>query len=61
VEDCKLPWPLSLYLLVVVGVYLECQAGGCAVLVFNLANVAKALVQFERSSHVSQEAIAQLV
>jgi hypothetical protein len=31
------------------------------VLVFNLANVVKALVQFERSSDVSQEAIAQLI
>jgi hypothetical protein len=31
------------------------------VLVFNLDDVAKALVQFEWSSDVSQEAIAQLV
>jgi hypothetical protein len=31
------------------------------VLVFDLANIAKALVQFEQSSDVSQEATAQLV
>jgi hypothetical protein len=48
-------------LLAVVGVYLECQAGGCAVLVFDLADVAKALVQFEWSSDVSQETTIQLV
>jgi hypothetical protein len=50
-----------MYLLAFVGVYLECQAEGCAVLVFDLADVAKALVQFERSSDASQEATAQLV
>jgi hypothetical protein len=55
VKDCRLLWSLSLYLLVVVGVYLECQAEGCVVLVFDLVDVAKALVQFERSSDASQE------
>jgi hypothetical protein len=48
-------------LLAVVGVHWECQAEGYAVLVFDLANVAKALVQFEQSSNISQEATAQLV
>jgi hypothetical protein len=57
-EDCRLLWSLSLYLLAVVWVYLECQAEGCAVLVFDLADVAKALVQFEWSSDASQEATA---
>jgi hypothetical protein len=52
---------MSLYLLAVVGVYVECQAEGCAVLVFDLADVAKSLLQFERSSDASQEATAQLV
>jgi uncharacterized protein (DUF2252 family) len=56
-----LPWPLSLYLLVVVGIYLDCQVRGCAAPIFDLADVAKALVQSERSSDVSQEATAQLV
>jgi hypothetical protein len=58
-KDCRLPWPPSLYLLAVVGVYLECQAEGCVVLVFDLADIVKALVQFEWSSDVSQEATAQ--
>jgi hypothetical protein len=45
-------------LLEVDGVHLECQAEGCAVLVFDLADVVKALVQFDRSSDASQEATA---
>jgi hypothetical protein len=61
VEDCRLLWSPSLYLLAVLGVHLECQAKGCAVLVFDLADAVKALVQFERSSDASQEATAHLV
>jgi hypothetical protein len=61
IEDCRLPWPPSLYLLAVVGVYLVCRARGYAVLIFDLADLAKALVQFEWSSDASQEATAQLV
>jgi hypothetical protein len=60
-EDCRLLSSLSLYLLVVVGAHLECPVEGCVVLVFDLVDVAKALIQLERSSDVSQEATAQLV
>jgi hypothetical protein len=45
-------------LLEVAGVHLECQDEGCAVLVFDLADVEKALVQFERLADASQEATA---
>jgi hypothetical protein len=48
-------------LLVVDGDVLVRQGRGVAMLMFDLANVAKALVQFEQSSDASQEAIVQLV
>jgi hypothetical protein len=48
-------------LLVVDGDVLVSRVEGVAVLVFDLANVVKALVQFERSSDASPQATAQLV
>jgi hypothetical protein len=43
-EGCRLLLPPLVCLLVVDGDVLVCQGGGVAVLVFNLADVAKALV-----------------